>query len=85
MEDPWRFYMTTCPPPSLVHPYQLPYMEQWDISVAHPAMCNWSIKTQATDVYYDKSELTNRCNLDICLELKDNTEKLGLKCKNKNN
>ena len=26
-----------------MHPYQLPYMEPWGISVASPAMCNWPL------------------------------------------
>ena len=29
-----------------MHPYQLPYMEQWAISVAHPAMCNWPLRIE---------------------------------------
>ena len=28
-----------------MHPYQLPYMEPWGISVVPPAMCNWPLSS----------------------------------------
>ena len=52
-----------------MHPYQLPYMEPWGISVAHPAMCNWPLNGLSQVIgTFDVLTLTLQIRLKLALQ-----------------